>query len=65
MDVGDQPIGEEQGQVGDVLRPAADVAHADGGDRGRAVGEDEVEDREVVDSQIPEHVDVVLEAGPG
>jgi hypothetical protein len=31
------------------------------GDRYRSLGEDEVQDRQVVDRQIPDHVDVVLQ----
>ena len=53
---------ERQRQVGDAGDAGADGVGAVGGDRDRraATGQDEVEDREVVRREVPEHVDVRL-----
>ena len=62
VDMRDQVGGEEHGQIGDVLRLAGEVRQAGRRDRHRLLtGEDVVHDRQVVDGQVPDHVDIVLE----
>ena len=61
VDVRDQAVVEEAGQVRDVLRPARRRAPCRSRDRRRPLRRAGVHDREVVDRQIPEHVDVALE----
>src|SRR5262249_11234842 len=61
VDVSDQAPREEEREVRDVLGRAGDVAHSDGRHGHRFPREDVIDDREVVDSQVPQNVHVWLE----
>ena len=63
MDVAEGPAGQRQRQVADAGLAGAERVGAVGGDaeRPQPAGQDEVEDRQVVRREVPEHVDVGLD----